>query len=139
LQPCAEHPPEARHRALDQVRGSFRDRDYDASWDRTSLRHREEEPLCRLCKAAGRRTAAQLVDHIVPKRAGGTDDGSNLQSLCRRCHDAKTRRDAATYPVGGQVSGTAGLRAAFASRAQRRDSSKKKCGCLDRSVSGPET
>ena len=30
------------------------------------------------------------VDHIVPKRAGGTDDLENLQTLCRQCHSRKT-------------------------------------------------
>jgi 5-methylcytosine-specific restriction endonuclease McrA len=36
---------------------------------------------------------AQQVDHIVPKHRGGTDDSSNLTSLCRWCHDKKTGRE----------------------------------------------
>lgn len=35
---------------------------------------------------------AQMVDHIVPRPAG-TDDPSNLQSLCYRCHQLKGYRD----------------------------------------------
>ena len=30
------------------------------------------------------------VDHIVERRHGGTDDLHNLQTLCVRCHQAKT-------------------------------------------------
>ncbi len=37
--------------------------------------------------------SAQIVDHIVPKRQGGTDDWNNLQGLCWKCHQTKTARD----------------------------------------------
>ena len=30
------------------------------------------------------------VDHIIPRRLGGKDEGSNLQLLHRHCHDQKT-------------------------------------------------
>lgn len=29
------------------------------------------------------------IDHIVPRRRGGTNDESNLQTLCRRCNSSK--------------------------------------------------
>lgn len=29
------------------------------------------------------------VDHVVPVSQGGSNDLSNLQTLCRRCHDKK--------------------------------------------------
>jgi 5-methylcytosine-specific restriction endonuclease McrA len=45
------------------------------------------------CKLEGYFTAAVEVDHVIPLHKGGKDDASNLQSLCRDCHDAKTRRD----------------------------------------------
>ncbi|WP_143557744.1 HNH endonuclease, partial [Snodgrassella communis] len=35
------------------------------------------------------------VDHIVNIAAGGTDELSNLQTLCRSCHQLKTRRESA--------------------------------------------
>jgi 5-methylcytosine-specific restriction enzyme A len=45
------------------------------------------EPLCRRCGAP-----AVAVDHIQPISAGGDHwDPDNLQSLCIRCHNAKTR------------------------------------------------
>lgn len=48
------------------------------------------QPLCVDCLARGRVEAATQVDHIVPRRAGGTDDDHNLQALCARCHSRKT-------------------------------------------------
>jgi 5-methylcytosine-specific restriction protein A len=33
------------------------------------------------------------VDHVVPKSAGGTDTLENLQTMCVRCHSAKTARE----------------------------------------------
>ena len=54
------------------------------------------EPLCRLCKAQGRRTPATEVDHIAAVAHGGDPwDLGNLQAACRACHAAKTGRDAA--------------------------------------------
>jgi len=35
---------------------------------------------------------ASEVDHIKPKGLGGTDDESNLQSLCVECHKEKTHK-----------------------------------------------
>lgn len=58
-------------------------------------RHRRlaAEPLCRMCTAKGVVRAATVVDHIVALVNGGTDDDSNVQSLCRWHHEAKTRED----------------------------------------------
>ncbi|WP_272575920.1 HNH endonuclease, partial [Providencia sp. PROV273] len=41
----------------------------------------------------GRAVEAKTVDHIKPKAHGGTDDDSNLQSLCWPCHKRKTARE----------------------------------------------
>ena len=49
-------------------------------------------PLCRMCLDRGVVRAADVVDHIIERK----DDDSlrlnseNLQSLCHRCHNAKT-------------------------------------------------
>lgn len=51
-------------------------------------------PLCCMCQAAGRVSAAQEVDHITPLWAGGADDETNYQSLCKPCHAAKTAAEA---------------------------------------------
>lgn len=50
------------------------------------------EPWCRDCARRGIRTRATVVDHVQPHR-GDWDkfiDRSNLQSLCKCCHDRKT-------------------------------------------------
>jgi 5-methylcytosine-specific restriction enzyme A len=52
-----------------------------------------KHPLCVACEARGLVTQAEEVDHIVPLSKGGVDDRSNLQSLCKECHDEKTRDD----------------------------------------------
>ena len=52
-----------------------------------------DHPLCEDCEEAGRVTAAEEVDHVVPLSEGGADDESNFASRCKRCHAAKTARD----------------------------------------------
>jgi 5-methylcytosine-specific restriction protein A len=48
------------------------------------------------CKVCGKViTSMPQVDHIVPRRAGGSDDMSNLQTLCMKHHSEKTGREGA--------------------------------------------
>ena len=68
--------------ATERVRGS--------AWMRIRARVLRAEPRCVLCLAAGRLAAAVEVDHRMPLARGGTDDDTNLQGLCRRCHKEKT-------------------------------------------------
>lgn len=55
------------------------------------------EPFCRECAKAGRRTPATRADHVRPHRGDWAlfTDRANLQSLCERCHNAKTAREMA--------------------------------------------
>ena len=46
--------------------------------------------LCLECKRKGFVKTANQVDHIISKALHGTDDESNLQSLCKPCHVRKT-------------------------------------------------
>ena len=61
---------------------------------RPGMRERAEvlagEPLCRVCKAQGKLTPAEEVDHIVPLAWGGSDVRRNKQALCKPCHGAKS-------------------------------------------------
>lgn len=52
-----------------------------------------EEPLCRVCLAAGRYAATEIADHIIPKAEHGTDDRENYQGLCKPCDVVKTARE----------------------------------------------
>lgn len=71
-------------------------RPYDERWRRIRAQTLQAEPLCRLCLAGGKTVSATVVDHIVPLADGGTHAQSNLQPLCKRCHDAiKTPADVA--------------------------------------------
>lgn len=71
------------------------DRGYDWAWRKLRNRILERDKyLCQVCLALGIVTPATEVDHIVNKAAGGTDDESNLQSICDHCHQAKTRSEA---------------------------------------------
>lgn len=42
------------------------------------------------CRDANRRPQC---DHIIIKKQGGTDEDSNLQTLCGSCHSVKTWRE----------------------------------------------
>lgn len=61
-----------------------------ARWKRMRARQLEAEPLCRMHSALGQLVAASVADHIKAHR-GDVElffDNSNLQSLCKQCHDA---------------------------------------------------
>lgn len=44
--------------------------------------------MCRRCKSREKLT----IDHIIPVDLGGTDDDSNLQTLCRGCNIMKDNK-----------------------------------------------
>ncbi|EME0311878.1 HNH endonuclease [Enterobacter hormaechei] len=66
-------------------------RGYGSKWDvlRLDVLTRDKH-LCQSCKRNGRAEPARTVDHILPKAHGGTDEQTNLESLCWSCHRAKT-------------------------------------------------
>lgn len=73
-------------RARDRRRGSATARGYDAAWRQLRAEHLAMEPDC----ACGCGQLATDVDHIVPRRLGGSDDQANLQSLAHGHHSRKT-------------------------------------------------
>lgn len=84
---------QAAHQADVAHRGSANARGYTARWRRIRRQALLEEPLCRECAKQGRTTAAVDVHHITPKRAGGSDERTNLAPLCRSCHACATLRE----------------------------------------------
>ncbi len=60
-----------------------------------------QEPLCRVCLAAGRHVRAEVVDHVIPLAWGGSETRGNRQALCHPCHDAKSALERATGGAGG--------------------------------------
>ncbi|MGI4846839.1 MAG: HNH endonuclease [Janthinobacterium lividum] len=72
----------ARPEAIERKRGSA------GVKDRTRIR-KQFSDICQSCKRPGR-----IVDHIIPLWDGGTNADSNLQTLCKTCHDAKSEREA---------------------------------------------
>jgi 5-methylcytosine-specific restriction enzyme A len=51
------------------------------------------QPLCVSCLRRGRVAAALEVDHVTPLSKGGSDHETNMQGLCRACHEQKTASD----------------------------------------------
>ncbi len=78
-----------RRAERDAARGTNKQRGYDEQWNRVSRLKRSQCPVCEVCHDA----AADDVDHIQP--FNGINDPlrlmwSNLQSICRKCHNQKT-------------------------------------------------
>ena len=71
--------------------------DFRTSWRYRLMRRRilASEPLCRPCAEARFTVAAAEVDHIerVVDRPDLKWVMSNLQPICRRCHETKTARE----------------------------------------------
>jgi len=69
---------------------------YGSAWQKVRARYAASHPYCERCYSLGIMTRfdrgkdeygrTQEIHHIVPLAAGGTNDESNLMSLCRSCH-----------------------------------------------------
>ncbi|WP_394260804.1 HNH endonuclease [Moraxella boevrei] len=92
---CDEH---AEHRngwlKTQRQKGNTTKRGYGNAWRKLRNQIMERDAyLCQICKANGKITQAQAVDHIINKASGGTDDQSNLQAICHACHKLKTQSE----------------------------------------------
>lgn len=63
-------------------------------WLRLREQQLHAEPLCRICEAADRLTAATVCDHVTPHR-GDVDAfwAGPFQSLCEPCHASVKHRE----------------------------------------------
>jgi 5-methylcytosine-specific restriction protein A len=93
---CDQHRRETYKAQKQVVTEGYKERKrfYDrVAWKKVRTLQLQLEPLCRKCRSVGRLTEATVVDHILDRSLGGDDYAAeNLQSLCKPCHDAKTRR-----------------------------------------------
>lgn len=98
---CADHSRKQqakewkRQHDISRADDPFRKLYKTAAWARTRKAVLERDPLCRLARKCterfGTAIASAVVDHIKPVRDGGDPfDMSNLQGLCKACHDYKT-------------------------------------------------
>ncbi|RMG98277.1 MAG: HNH endonuclease [Chloroflexi bacterium] len=94
---CEQHQNQRPKRWRANKRPSAAARGYGYQWRKIRDDFLERHPICVVCG-----DVATDVDHIIPRRQGGTDDDSNLQSLCHSCHSRKTALyDGAFSPKGG--------------------------------------
>lgn len=89
---CALHQrPTLRQGSMTAMRPDTRPnaqaRGYGSEWQRLRAKYLKAHPYCVECGEKGNN-----VDHIRPKAQGGTDDPSNLQTLCASHHSRKTAR-----------------------------------------------
>lgn len=85
----------------DEYRGSRHARGYGYAWEKLRAQALDRDNgLCVPCTGKGRVTIATQVDHRTAKAQGGTDDLSNLQSICDACHREKTAREDSKHRGG---------------------------------------
>jgi len=80
---CVQHEAIARKRA-DERRPSASARGYDVDWRRRRAAYLADHTDCVMCGEP-----ATVVDHRLPLAAGGADDETNWQPLCKLCHDSR--------------------------------------------------
>ncbi|SHF44191.1 HNH endonuclease [Caloramator proteoclasticus] len=74
-------------------------------WKRLRIKFLKENPLCAECGKKGIVRPAEVVDHIIPHK-GNKElfwDESNLQALCKECHDRKTAKEDGRWGRKGEV------------------------------------
>ncbi len=67
---------------LDEVK-----KKYNYKWKKIRDAYVAEHPLCEMCLKEGKYTPVEEVHHILPVSRGGTNDTSNLMSVCKSCHN----------------------------------------------------
>ena len=77
------------------TRADWRERGYDAEYDRNRRLVLREETVCHICgqpvdkTLSGRDRMGPTLDHLVPRARGGTNARSNLRLAHLSCNSAK--------------------------------------------------
>lgn len=83
---CEDHAKIMEQHYEKFQRGYSPGKRYGRAWKRIRDRYVHKHPLCEQCLKEGRYVAVEEVHH-VPLSEGGSNDESNLMSLCRSCHE----------------------------------------------------
>lgn len=88
---CDKHMT-ARHTNYNRFQRSADEKKFYSGvvWKRIRALVLRDDPWC---QTPGCNELASEVDHIIPLKAGGTNERDNLQSLCSTCHSRKTARE----------------------------------------------
>jgi len=58
------------------------------AWERTRQRIIKRDGCCVYCGGP-----AEVVDHVIPRARGGSDDDANLRACCTRCNQRKAHEE----------------------------------------------
>ncbi len=83
---CAEHERLVNKQYEQYGRDPETSKRYGTAWKIIRKRYITAHPLCEECFKHGIAVPAEHVHHIIPLTDGGTNDESNLMSLCKSCH-----------------------------------------------------
>lgn len=84
---CEEHKAIADKNYNKYIRSPEHNKKYGSQWRKIRNRYAKKHPLCERCLKEGRLTPMSEVHHILPVKRGGSNDESNLMSLCHSCHE----------------------------------------------------
>ena len=84
---CEEHKKIANQQYEKYGRKYKRSERYGSAWQKVRDRYVKLHPFCEMCFEEGHFGHADIVHHIKPLAEGGTNDESNLMSVCFHHHE----------------------------------------------------
>ena len=89
---CEEHKKITSRQYEKYGRRYKRSERYGSAWQKVRDRYVKLHPFCEMCFEEGHFGHADIVHHIKPLAEGGTNDESNLMSVCFHHHEQIHRR-----------------------------------------------
>ena len=89
---CEEHKKIVNQKYEKYGRKYKKNERYGSAWQKVRARYIKLHPFCELCFKEGYVGHADIVHHIKPLAEGGTNDESNLMSVCFHHHEQIHRR-----------------------------------------------